>query len=102
MICSIHNHEYSQCLTIVTALFLLSLRPNMYILIITYVATYINISGRNKDQKLVGRFLENQTFCRFLIAVPLKMHSKFSRPKWILVGQMLKLVGKWPMASCYF
>ena len=59
-------------------------------------------SVRNKGQKLVGRFFENQTFCRLLIAVPLKMYSKFGRPKWILVSQMLKLVGKWPMASCYF
>ena len=60
------------------------------------------ISVRNKDQKLVGRFLENQTFYRFLIDVPLKMYSKFDRPKWILVGQMLKLVGKWAVARCYF
>jgi len=29
------------------------------------------------------------------------MYSKIGRPKWILVGQMLKLVGKWPMANCY-
>ena len=36
-------------------------------------------SGRNKDQKLVSRFLENPTFCRLLIAVPLKMYSKFGR-----------------------
>ena len=59
-------------------------------------------SGRNKDQKLVGRFSENQTFCRLLIAVLLKMYSKFGRSKWILVGQMMKSVGKWPMVSCYF
>ena len=26
------------------------------------------------------------------------MYSKFGRSKWILVGQMLKLVGKWPAA----
>ena len=43
-------------------------------------------SVRNKGQKLVSCFLENQTFCRFLIAVPLKMYSKFGQPKWILVG----------------
>ena len=34
-------------------------------------------SVRNKSQKLVSCFLDNQTFCRFLIAVPLKMCSKF-------------------------
>ena len=38
-------------------------------------------SGRNKDQKLVGRFLEYRTFCRLLVAVSLKMYSKFDRPK---------------------
>jgi len=30
------------------------------------------------------------------------MYSKIGQPKWILVSQMLKLVGKWPMANCYF
>ena len=39
------------------------------------------VSVRNKIPKLVGRFLENQTFCRFLVGVPLKMYSKFDRPK---------------------
>ena len=34
-------------------------------------------SDRNKGQKLVGRFLKNWTFCRLLIADPLKMYSKF-------------------------
>jgi len=29
-----------------------------------------------------------------LIAIPLKMYSKIGQPKGILVGQMLKLVGK--------
>ena len=33
-------------------------------------------------------------FYRLLIAVPLKMYRKYGRPKWILVGQMLKLFGK--------
>jgi len=59
-------------------------------------------SGRNKGQKLVGRFFEYRTFCRLLIAIPLKMYSKIDQTKWILVSQMLKLVGKWPMANCYF
>ena len=45
-------------------------------------------------------FFEDRTFCRLSIAFPLKMYSKFGQPKWILVGQMLKLVGKWPMAGC--
>ena len=53
-------------------------------------------SGRNKRQKLVGRFFEDWIFRRLLIAFPLKMYSKFGQPKWILVGQMLELVGKWP------
>ena len=37
------------------------------------------VSGRNigQNQKLVSRFFENQTFCRLLIAVSLKMYSKF-------------------------
>ena len=43
--------------------------------------------GRNKGQKLVGLFFENQVFCRLLIAVPLKMYSKFGRPKSILVAK---------------
>ena len=34
-------------------------------------------SGRNKNQKLVCCFLENWTFCILLIAVPLKIYSKF-------------------------
>ena len=61
-----------------------------------------NISDKNKGQNLVGHFLKIGHFCRLLIVIPLKMYSKFGQPKWILVGQLLKLVGKWPMASCYF
>ena len=38
------------------------------------------LPGINKDQKLVDHFLENRTL---LIAVPLKMYSKFGQPKWI-------------------
>ena len=67
-----------------------------------YVRTHVCTSGRNKGQKLVGHFLKIGHFCKLSIAIPLKMYSKFGRPKWILVGQMLKLVGKWPMADCYF
>ena len=36
----------------------------------------------------------------YYTAVPLKMYGKFGQAKQILVGQMLKLVGKWPMADC--
>ena len=54
-------------------------------------------SGRNKIQKFVGHF------CRLLIAVLLKMYSKFGQRKWILlVGQISKMVRKWPIANCYF
>ena len=67
-----------------------------------YFLVVLTVVEIRKDQKLVGRFLENQTFCRFLIAVLLKVYSKFGQPKWILVSQMLKLVGKWLMAICYF
>ena len=50
-----------------------------------YAHAYIHVyGGRNKDQKLVGHFLdENQTFYRFLVAVPLKMQSKFGQLKWV-------------------
>ena len=54
---------------------------NISHVVLSVVIHYLN-SGRNKDQKLVGRFLENQTFCRLLIAVPLKMYSKFGRGFW--------------------
>ena len=59
-------------------------------------------SARNKDQKLVGCFFEDRIFYRLLIiTVPLKVYRKYGRSKWILVGQMLKLVGKWPMADLF-
>jgi len=41
-------------------------------------------------------FFKIGAFCRLLIAIPLKMYSKIGQPRWILVCQMLKLVGKWP------
>ena len=53
-------------------------------------------SARNKDQNLVGRFLKKACFISYYTAVSLKM-SKYN-----LVGQMLKLLGKWPMADYYF
>ena len=59
-------------------------------------------SARNKDQKLVGHFLKIGYFIGYYTAVPLKMYGKYGRSKEILIGQMLKLVGKWPVADCYF
>ena len=59
-------------------------------------------NARNKDQKLLGHFLKIRYFTDYYIAVPLKMYWKYGRSKQILVGQMLKLVEKWPMADCYF
>ena len=50
------------------------------------------VSARNKDQKLVGHFFEDRIFYR--LTVPLKMYRKLGQPKWILVGQMLKIVQK--------
>ena len=49
----------------------------MLVLLYLMMYHYRCVSGRNKDQKLVCRFSENQTFYRLLIAVPLKMYSKF-------------------------
>ena len=51
-------------------------------------------SGRNKDQKLVSCFFEEKIFYRLLIAIPMKMYSKFGQSKWLLVSHMLKLVRK--------
>ena len=55
---------------------------------------FVYFNASNKDQKLVGCFTET----RLLIAVPLKMYRKFDQPKWILVRQMVKLIGngQWP------
>ena len=38
-------------------------------------------SARNKDQKLVGRFLKIGYFIGYYIAVPLKMYGKYGRSK---------------------
>ena len=40
-----------------------------------------NTSARNKDQKLVGRFLKIGYFIGCYIAVPLKMYGKYGRSK---------------------
>ena len=45
-------------------------------------------SARNKDQNI-----------SYYTAVPLKMYGKFGRSKEILVGQMLILIKKGPMAN---
>jgi len=58
------------------------------------VALCYSSSGRNKGQILVG------TFCRLLIAIPLKMYSKIGQPEWILVSQMLKLVDRLQWLLC--
>ena len=47
-------------------------------------------------------FCEDKTFCRLLIVVPLKYTVNLTNQNRFLVGQTLKLVRKWPMASCYF
>ena len=59
-------------------------------------------SARNKDQKLVGRFLKIAYFIGYYTAVPLKIYGKYGQSKQILGSKMLKLVGKWPVANCYF
>ena len=48
------------------------------------VCVCVCVSGRNKNQKLVGCFLKIWYFNMLLITVPLKMY-------WILVSQMLKI-----------
>ena len=59
-------------------------------------------SAGNKDQKLITCSFENRIFYRILIPVPLKMYRKLGRSKWILLSEMLKWFGKWPMAYYYF
>ena len=36
------------------------------------------------------------------MASPLEMYSKFGLANWICLAIWEKLVGKWPMADCYF
>ena len=38
----------------------------------------------------------------YVLASPLKLCSKFVLANWICLPNSLKLVGKWPMADCYF
>ena len=40
-----------------------------------------NSSARNKDQKLVGRFLRKGYFIDYYNVVPLEMHGKFGQLK---------------------
>ena len=62
-------------------------------LVMSVVKQYSSLmvtSARNKDQKLVGRFLKiRRIFYRLLTAVPLNLYGKFGQPKWILFGQMM-------------
>ena len=57
--------------------------PNLYISVYTKIREPVN--GRNKVQKLVVHFLKTGCF----VGYPIEMYSKFDRPKWILVGQMV-------------
>ena len=66
-----------------------------------YVHTYVPYDARNKDQKLIGHFLK-WDILKQDTAVPRKMYEEFGRSEWTLVGQMLKFVGKWPVANYYF
>ena len=45
---------------------------------VNYICTY---SARNKDQKLVGRFLKIGYFIGYYSAVPLKMYGKYGQSK---------------------
>ena len=64
-----------------------------------YIHTYIPVLEiRIRNWSAV---FEDRIFYRLLIAVPLKMYGKFGQPKWIVVGQILKLVRKWPMADLF-
>ena len=81
-------------------------QQNIYLIVVhagthAHAHTHTHTSARNKNQKLVDGFFEDRIFYRLLIAVLLKIYRKFVRPKWILVSQMLKLVGKWPMADLF-
>ena len=67
----------------------------MHVMLIHIVVVEIRV-------KSWSTMFEDRTLYRLLIVVQLKMYSKLGQPKSVLVGQMLKLVGKWPMADCYF
>ena len=47
-------------------------------------------------------FIKVGTFYRLLLGSPLEMFSKFVLANWICLAKSLKMVGKWPMADCYF
>ena len=73
--------SYSPAL-FVKILFSKSMIANFFEIFIFKITMYVyQCSGRNKDLKLVGRIFENRTFCRLLIAIPLKMYSRFGQPK---------------------
>ena len=81
------------------------MRVNTFLKTVNFVQiidVVMDHSARNKDQKSIGRFLKIGYFYRVLTAVPLNLYGKFGQLKWILLGQMMKSVGKWPVADCNF
>ena len=69
---------------------------NWYRFVFVHIASYTVLEIRIRNWLAI--FLK----IAYFIGVPLKMYRKFGRPKWILVRQMLKLIGKWPMTVNYF
>ena len=88
------DYRYNERVWLYNTCLVLSMMTTAYI---CFVIT--SHTTRNEDQKLVCCFYEYRIFYRLLIAVPLQMYRKFGQPKQILVGQMLKLVRKWPMVN---
>ena len=78
----------------------LCLRAHMLMRACAYTNTCMHAQCQKQGSEIGWPCFEDKIFYGLLTAVPFKMYWKFGRPKWILVGQMLKLVGKWPMADC--
>ena len=91
---TIHRHSYVHTNTQITYIHIHTHTDSYHI---HTQITYIH----NTHPVMEIMVYEVRTFYRLLIAVPLKMHSKIDWPKSIMVGQILKLVGK-TMADCYF
>ena len=47
-------------------------------------------------------FIKSRNIIRQLIASPLEMYSKFVLAYHTLLSELLKLIGRWSMADCYF
>ena len=62
------------------------------------VSTNAVVEIRARNWSAIWPFFVDMTFCRLLI-FPDEKYSKFGKPKQILVGQMLMLVGKLPMPT---